>query len=103
MTTLNQLTTSRLILRLLSGDDAKDLLTMQSDPNVGRFIGDISNPAPEHAIALFGIAKADAQLIGLVGIFTSLALDGQEVELGVHAQTGIPRSKACIGSVPQDH
>jgi RimJ/RimL family protein N-acetyltransferase len=81
MTTLNQLTTSRLILRPLSGDDAKDLLTMQSDPNVGRFIGDISNPAPEHAIALFGIANAEAQLIGLVGIFTSQALDGQEVEL----------------------
>jgi RimJ/RimL family protein N-acetyltransferase len=81
MTTLNQLTTSRLLLRPLSGGDAKDLLTMQSDPSVGRFIGDISNPAPEHAIALFGIATADAQLIGLVGIFTSQALDGQEVAL----------------------
>jgi len=54
---------------------------MQSDPSVGRFIGDISNPAPEHAIALFGIANADAQLIGLVGTFTSQALEGQEMEL----------------------
>jgi ribosomal-protein-alanine N-acetyltransferase len=73
------LKTEHCLLQPVVEVEPEKLRPLQEDPTVRQYLGDISNPSPEYAIAVFGIENSAGEVIGMVELLQ--ALEGNEVEI----------------------
>jgi RimJ/RimL family protein N-acetyltransferase len=75
------LTTERLRLRTIAREDEPLLAALAQRPEVTRYIGSVGQPSRAGGIVL--VISLDGVGIGVVGVVSSGALDGTEIELFV--------------------